>query len=1253
MNFKNSIHVIVVLLLSSIAFAQPANDNCSGAISLGTLPTPGACTAGLQNGAATTLTNQTTAAATASSPYVYQTACTSGTMTPFALDTWYSFTASVTIGNVNISGFPNANIAVWSGTCGNLLGRGCTVANAAGNATLVVTQLTIGQTYYIQVSGNTTTATDPSFTLAVDNDIDCNDCLLNASLTATPAPVNGGYSPGQVVQFCYTITGWSQQNTNWLHGVQITMGAGWTGAITGTVPAATQQTFGGAWYYYNSSPGTVNGTAWGKGFYFDADGTGVNPMDNFGDDCDGAACTWTFCWNQTVSSTCTPGANLSTTVNTSGDGESGSWTSTACVDDNATVFSAVQVCCTAPTMSAVPVTCIGGTNGSVTATHGTGSSPWDYVWTNSSGTVVGTTMNSTAASNTVTNLPAGTYTVTVTDNVNCVTTNTVVVGPGVSCTCLINNFTANIGACQPNNTFPVSGTVQYSNAPATGTLVVEVTNASGTYTQTFNPPFVNGTTYNYNITNAISDGSAATVEVYFTADLACTQIINFTSPAACGCAAEIGTYTADIIGVSNNNYVLCYGDVIDIQTNNDWTDPAIANSPPGPIYDPGVSWLIYSCPPSIGLVPTALQDVSDDPCLLGIVSDFDLNDVNDQAMINAFPAGTFTNNTIYYVPITMYSIATGTYSYVNTSVPCYDLGTPYAVQYLPQILSPFTQTCTSVTATISGGLPAVNGSQFSVVAGSLTPANASFGNTTCSNGGTIVINGLTTGQAFSFQVQDANGCPKTVSGTFVGPPTLSYPQAAYCKNASNPLPTITGPTGGTYSSTAGLSINASTGVINIAASTAGTYTVTYTSPAVPGPSCTATFVITINPLPVIAVPDQTVCAGTAVTLNGNGANTYTWTGGITNGVAFTPATTTTYTVTGTITATGCTNTDVATVTVNPLPTVNAGVDQTVCAGTAVTLSGSGAATYTWNNGVTNGVAFTPAATTTYTVTGTSAAGCINTDQVVVIVNPLPTVNAGVDQTICVGATVTLSGSGASTYTWNNGVTNGVAFTPAATTTYTVTGTSAAGCINTDQVVVTVNPLPTVNAGADQTVCLGATVTLSGSGAATYTWNNGVTNGVAFTPAATATYTVTGTSAAGCINTDQVVVIVNPLPTVNAGVDQTICVGATVTLSGSGASTYTWNNGVTNGVAFTPAATTTYTVTGTSAAGCINTDQVVVTVNPLPTVNAGVDQTVCAGTPVTLNGSGASIYVWSGGITNGVAFTPAATTTYTLTGDRKS
>ena len=83
---------------------------------------------------------------------------------------------------------------------------------------------------------------------------------------------------------------------------------------------------------------------------------------------------------------------------------------------------------------------------------------------------------------------------------------------------------------------------------------------------------------------------------------------------------------------------------------------------------------------------------------------------------------------------------------------------------------------------------------------------------------------------------------------------------------------------------------------------------------------------------------------------------------------------------GTVSATG-------TITVDDLPTVDAGSDQTVCGGDNVTLNGSGASTYTWDNGVTNNTAFTASTTTTYTVTGTDANGCINTDQVTVTITP--------------------------------------------------------------------------------------------------------------------------------------------------------------------------------------------------------------------------------------------------------------------------
>jgi hypothetical protein len=402
----------------------------------------------------------------------------------------------------------------------------------------------------------------------------------------------------------------------------------------------------------------------------------------------------------------------------------------------------------------------------------------------------------------------------------------------------------------------------------------------------------------------------------------------------------------------------------------------------------------------------------------------------------------------------------------------------------------------------------------------------------------------------------------------------------------------------------------------------------------------------------IGIWNRALTASEIQQLYTQGQTTYSWSpgGATTPSITVSPSSTTTYTCTVTANGQSCSSSQ--TITVNPLPTVNAGADQTVCAGTSVTLSGTGANTYTWNNGASNAASFTPTSTTTYSVTGTDANGCINTDQVTVNVNALPTVNAGSDQTICAGNSVTLSGQGANSYSWNNGVNNGVAFTSSATTTYTVTGTNTAtGCSNTDQVTVNVNTLPTVNAGADQTICAGTSITLSGSGATTYTWNNNVSNGVAFTPSATATYTVTGTnSTTGCSNTDQVTVNVNALPTVNAGTDQIVCAGTAVTLSGSGATTYTWNNNVSNGIAFTPSATTNYTVTGTnSTTGCSNTDQVTVNVNALPTVNAGVDQTVCAGTAVSLSGSGATTYSWNNGIQNSVAFLPLQTNSFVVIG----
>ena len=384
--------------------------------------------------------------------------------------------------------------------------------------------------------------------------------------------------------------------------------------------------------------------------------------------------------------------------------------------------------------------------------------------------------------------------------------------------------------------------------------------------------------------------------------------------------------------------------------------------------------------------------------------------------------------------------------------------------------------------------------------------------------------------------------------------------------------------------------------------------------------------VTVNPNPVITAPaDFEVCDGTVVTVSGTGAVSYTWTGGITDGVPFTPPVgVNTYTVTGTD-INGCQGSDDMEITVNALPTIDAGPDQVMCDdGTLVTLSGSGGVSYTWPGAILDGVPFAPSVgATTYTVIGTDANGCQNTDDVTVTVNPNPIITAPDDFSICEGTIVTVTGAGAVSYTWTGGITDGVPFTPpVGVTSYTVTGTDANGCEGSDDMVITVTALPPIDAGADITVCDGELVTLSGSGGVSYTWPGGVTDGVPFTPGVgVTTYTMVGTDADGCQNTDDITVTVNPLPVIIAGPDQIACEGDAITLNGAGGVSYTWSGGVTDGVPFIPmVGTATYTVTGTDINGCQNVDNLDVTINPLDdasfTYPSGLTHCVTGPNPTT-------------------------------------
>ena len=128
--------------------------------------------------------------------------------------------------------------------------------------------------------------------------------------------------------------------------------------------------------------------------------------------------------------------------------------------------------------------------------------------------------------------------------------------------------------------------------------------------------------------------------------------------------------------------------------------------------------------------------------------------------------------------------------------------------------------------------------------------------------------------------------------------------------------------------------------------------------------------------------------------------------------------------------------------------------------------------------------------------------------------------------ICIGDSVTLFGSGATTYTWSNGVTNGLAFNPVETTSYSLIGSDPNGCQDTTSLIISVFPLPDVTANSSASiVCLGQSLTLSGSGAASYSWSNSVVNAESFVPTITTTYFLTGTDLNNCSNTDSIIITI--------------------------------------------------------------------------------------------------------------------------------
>lgn len=444
-----------------------------------------------------------------------------------------------------------------------------------------------------------------------------------------------------------------------------------------------------------------------------------------------------------------------------------------------------------------------------------------------------------------------------------------------------------------------------------------------------------------------------------------------------------------------------------------------------------------------------------------------------------------------------------------------------------------------------------------------------------------------------------------------------------------------------------------------------------------GGGCSDTAVATVTVQSVtVTVNDATICSGQSATLTASGASTYSWSlgGSIANPLIDSPASPTSYTVTGT--TGGCSGTAVSNITVAGSLSVSVN-DATICSGQSATLTASGASTYLWSTTETTpSISVSPASPTSYTVTGTTN-GCSGTavsniaigGGVSVIVN---------DATICNGQSAVLTASGGTSYDWSPATglsaTTGTSVTanPTIPTTYTVTDNSG-GCGAPGYSVVTVNSLDDATFSyTPSTVCKTGgsdpVAVISGTSGGTFTCNpaliiNSSTGLIDLASTTPATYTVTYTTNGTCPDTKTFVLAIVTASDATFNYTGPYCQNAipnaTPTFSGSAsAGIFSSSAGLsfvntgTGEIDLLASAPNTYTVTNTIAASgsclaSVATNTVIINASPVTTINS---ETICIGSSATLTASGATTYLWSDSdINNPKTVSPTTPTSYTVTG----
>lgn len=817
-------------------------------------------------------------------------------------------------------------------------------------------------------------------------------------------------------------------------------------------------------------------------------------------------------------------------------------------------------------------TCNGLSNGSAAATASGGTQPYTYIWSNSS------------SGNVITGVPAGTYTVTLTDANGCTdVTSTTLTNPAI----IGGSFSSTMPSCPGGS--DGSAMVVGNGGSGSGYAYTWAGGFTGA-----NRTGLSANTYTVTITDGLGCLGTATLTISDPPALT-TPNVSATPTSVCvGAGTPVslvnsasGSTTYWFAGSCGLNTSGAIGSGSSISVT-----PTTTTTYYAAIYD-GSCW--SSC-------DSVTVPVYSNPVVVAVASNFTICE-GSSTSISALGASTYTwspstgLNTTFGSTVQASPTSTTTYTVIGTNSNGCTASANATINVNPApSLTPVT-----TSPTCNGGN---NGVATATPSGGTTPYSYLWA------GGITTPSITVSAGTYTVTVTDNLGCSSTLPVTVTDPPAVTATFSsvnASCFTSNDGLATAFGSGGSGF----GFSYLWPSGTTNALETglSAGTHTVTITD----GTGCSGTATVTISsPSPVtppsISASPNSVCmnAGTQVTLTATNGSSTSFTQTVSNLCSSTTGGTLNFLFTGV-----------------PAGAVGNGTLTVYYRGD---LSSSSETIAYSMDGISVGSSLPTGGGDCQTNYSSRALSINNSSLNSMIangsINLLADATSGVNnfcygtQSYCTYATLSYNYVNPNTLYWFAGscaqnisaaLGTGSSFnvTPTATTTYyaaSYDGTCWSVC---DSTTVTMNPPPTVSAAATtSTLCQGNSTSMTATGALSYTWSptNGLNTNfgatVTATPSTSTTYTVTGTDGNGCTNTATVAITVHPAPNITTILTtQPTCAtgsngAATAVASGTGTLTYNWSNSA-SGPSITGLTAGAYTVTVTDFLGCTSTQTAIV------------------------------------------------------------